>query len=63
MLIGTSMRCSFLLISAKFTLSFDGDDMQLFDAVEIINDTEPFLKGEKGYVVKVIDNDNVLIYL
>lgn len=34
--------------------SLGGDDMRLFDAVEIINDIKPFFKGEKGHVVKVI---------
>ena len=37
--------------------------MQLFDAVEIINDTRNFIKGERGHIVKVVDVDNALIYL
>ena len=36
--------------------------MQIFDKVKILNDTEYFQKDEEGNIVKVIDDDNAIIY-
>ena len=39
-----------------------GDDVRVFDEVIITNETKFFKKGEKGHVVKVVDQDNAIIY-
>ena len=36
--------------------------MRVFDEVIIINDTEFYKKGERGHIVKVIDENNAVIY-
>ena len=60
--IGTSMRCSLFVVQLIFSSSLGGDEMWVFDEVIIINDTEFYKKGERAHIVKVVDENNAIIY-